>query len=79
MLLGFISLLLSVSQSRIAKICISKELSEKLLPCKKPKEDKSLNDNSHFQLSFTGRHLLAGDSGAGDYCSQKVYNLFDYF
>ncbi|CAN7021026.1 unnamed protein product [Brassica oleracea var. botrytis] len=71
MLLGFISLLLSVSQSRIAKICISKELSEKLLPCKKPKEDKSLNDNSHFQLSFTGRHLLAGDSAAGDYCSQK--------
>ncbi|KAL0896420.1 hypothetical protein Bca101_080381 [Brassica carinata] len=60
-----------VSQSRIAKICISKELSEKLLPCKKPKEDKSLEDNSHFQLSFTGRHLLAGDSGAGDYCSQK--------
>ncbi|KAL0775601.1 hypothetical protein Bca101_040753 [Brassica carinata] len=60
-----------VSQSRIAKICISKELSEKLLPCKKPKEDKSLNDNSHFQLSFTGRHLLAGDSAAGDYCSQK--------
>ncbi|CAH2058074.1 unnamed protein product [Thlaspi arvense] len=71
MLLGFISLLLSVSQSRIAKICISKSLSEKLLPCEFPKADKSLEDSSHFQFSFTARHLLAGDSPAGDYCSQK--------
>ncbi|CAH8265895.1 unnamed protein product [Arabidopsis lyrata] len=70
MLLGFISLLLSVSQSKIAKICISKDLSEKFLPCNKP-NDKSLKDSSHFQFSFTGRHLLAGDSAAGDYCSQK--------
>ncbi|ESQ39039.1 hypothetical protein EUTSA_v10001415mg [Eutrema salsugineum] len=71
MLLGFISLLLSVSQSKIAKICISKGLSEKFLPCKKPKVDKSLKDSSHFQFSFTARHLLAEDSTAGDYCSQK--------
>uniref|UniRef100_A0A1J3G1D8 MLO-like protein n=2 Tax=Noccaea caerulescens TaxID=107243 RepID=A0A1J3G1D8_NOCCA len=72
MLLGFISLLLSVSQSKIAKICIPKDLSLKYLPCKKPKDDdKSLKDSSHFQFSFTGRHLLASDSAAGDYCSQK--------
>ncbi|CAA7050557.1 unnamed protein product [Microthlaspi erraticum] len=71
MLLGFISLLLSVSQSKIAKICIPKDLSEKFLPCKKPKADKSIEDSSHFQFSFTGRHLLAGDSAAGEYCSLK--------
>ncbi|KAG7574839.1 Mlo-related protein [Arabidopsis suecica] len=71
MLLGFISLLLSVSQSKIAKICIPKDLSEKFLPCNKPKEDKSLKDTTHFQFSFTGRHLLAEDSATGEYCSQK--------
>ncbi|KAL9302740.1 MLO-like protein 15 [Arabidopsis thaliana] len=72
MLVGFISLLLSVGQSKIAKICISKELSEKFLPCKKPAgAEKSLKDSSHFQFSFTGRHLLAGDAPAGDYCSLK--------
>ncbi|CAN8286547.1 unnamed protein product [Cochlearia groenlandica] len=70
MLLGFISLILSVSQSKIAKVCIPKDLSEKFLPCKKPKQE-SLKDTSHFQFSFTGRHLLAGDSAAGDYCSLK--------
>lgn len=79
MLLGFISLLLSVSQSKIAKICIPKDLSEKFLPCNKPKDDKPLKDTSHFQSSFTGRHLLAGDSAAGDYCSLKVFLPFFSF
>ncbi|XP_010559057.2 PREDICTED: MLO-like protein 15 isoform X2 [Tarenaya hassleriana] len=78
MLLGFISLLLSVFQGKIEKICISKELSTKFLPCKKPKDDNSLKDASHFQTLFlsqashlTGRHLLAGDSAAAGYCSAK--------
>lgn len=79
MLLGFISLLLSVSQSKIAKICIPKDLSEKFLPCNKPKDDKPLKDTSHFQFSFTGRHLLAGDSAVGDYCTLKVFTFFLVF
>lgn len=33
MLLGFISLMLTVSEEPIAKICIQKELSDTFLPC----------------------------------------------
>lgn len=68
MLLGFISLLLTVSQSRIAKICISEELANKWLPCKKKKESSSTTE--HFQTlldSFipgNARRLLAEEATA---------------
>ncbi|KAJ6371641.1 hypothetical protein OIU77_002036 [Salix suchowensis] len=68
MLLGFISLLLTVLQGRINKICISKALSKKMLPCKD--ETKETTTTAHFQTFFSfvpggiSRRLLAEDSSA---------------
>ncbi|KAF5466181.1 hypothetical protein F2P56_016131, partial [Juglans regia] len=58
MLLGFISLLLTVFQDRIAKICISEVLANKWLPCKKEKDNddddssSSSSSTAHFQTFF---------------------------
>ncbi|XP_039158817.1 MLO-like protein 1 [Eucalyptus grandis] len=75
MLLGFISLLLTVFQERIGKICISEELADKWLPCKKEAADKHSGTTAHFLTNFFppgGRRLLAGDSAASsDYCIGK--------
>ncbi|KAL5784955.1 hypothetical protein ACOSQ2_007347 [Xanthoceras sorbifolium] len=78
MLLGFISLLLTVCQNTIAQICISQELASKWLPCKKKEE---YENTAHFQSFFSsfitpngiggGRRLLAEASSSGDYCSKK--------
>ncbi|KAJ6360297.1 hypothetical protein OIU77_004324 [Salix suchowensis] len=83
MLLGFISLLLTVSQNFIAKICVPENVVNDLLPCKlseKKKEEglKSNSTTSHFQSFFPGtisgtvRRLLAETSEANlGYCAKK--------
>ncbi|XWS21892.1 hypothetical protein CRYUN_Cryun30bG0094800 [Craigia yunnanensis] len=75
MLLGFISLLLTVFQDRIAKICISKDLANQWLPCQ---ENKELTTTAHFQTLFSsflpngsGRRLLAEASDPAAYCTAK--------
>ncbi|KAL6971817.1 MLO-like protein 1 [Sarracenia purpurea var. burkii] len=73
MLLGFISLLLTVFQIRINRICIPSHLTDQWLPCKKPSSSPP-KSTSHSQKSIgaaIGRHLLAGDTGAADYCKQQ--------
>ncbi|XP_055820079.1 MLO-like protein 1 [Solanum dulcamara] len=76
MLLGFISLLLTVSQERILKICIPKHLSNHWLPCKKEEEDdEGAKETVHFQTNFFslipgGRRLLAESANSG-YCKAK--------
>ncbi|KAG6668889.1 MLO-like protein 1 [Carya illinoinensis] len=81
MLLGFISLLLTVFQDRIAKICISEVLANKWLPCKKEKDDPSSSSSStaHFQTFFkypsfvlpgTARRLLDKASGSAESCAK---------
>jgi mlo protein len=84
MLLGFISLLLTVFQARIAKICISEDLASKWLPCKIQKDESSTT--AHFQAFFnsflpgTARRLLAEGSVSTGYCSTKVrFNFFFIF
>lgn len=62
MLLGFISLLLTVSQGLISKICVPENVSKTMLPCK----HKESSTSSHF---VTGRHLLSGSSGV-EHCSR---------
>lgn len=78
MLLGFISLLLTVFQDTIAKICIPKRYSDDWLPCKKKKEDSSSSEEStsHFQTfyHFTSggaRRLLAEHSASPSYCAKR--------
>ncbi|WRX30782.1 Mlo-related protein - like 10 [Theobroma cacao] len=74
MLLGFISLLLTVFQDRIAKICIPKDLANQWLPCQEKKEQTVKHIQTLF-FSFlphaTGRHLLAEASGTASYCTAK--------
>ncbi|KAK8365713.1 hypothetical protein V6Z12_A02G073200 [Gossypium hirsutum] len=74
MLLGFISLLLTVFQDRIAKICISEDLANQWLPCKEKKEVTT----EHFQTLFSsflpngnGRRLLAEPADFTAYCTTK--------
>lgn len=75
MLLGFISLLLTVLQDRIAKICMPKHLANHWLPCKK-EDTSSSSFTNHFQKATfitsvgTGRRLLAEASGI-EYCDKK--------
>ncbi|XP_058094415.1 MLO-like protein 1 isoform X2 [Magnolia sinica] len=61
MIMGFISLLLTVFQDPVSRICISKSLTVHMLPCKKEKQP---------DLSNSGRHLLAEES-KGDHCTKK--------
>lgn len=86
MLLGFISLLLTVFQDRIATICIPKRYSDDWLPCRKKKNDDSDSEEStsHFQTFFSSftsvhghggrRQLLAQDDSASTttYCGKQV-------
>ncbi|XP_022719936.1 MLO-like protein 1 isoform X2 [Durio zibethinus] len=85
MLLGFISLLLTVFQSAISKICISREALTSMLPCKiednkEPAEGFHVTPTtSHFQkyfaftLSGGTRRLLAEASTSSQmgYCGKK--------
>nr|A2YD22.2 RecName: Full=MLO protein homolog 1; AltName: Full=OsMLO1 [Oryza sativa Indica Group]CAB08606.2 Mlo1 protein [Oryza sativa Indica Group] len=62
MLLGFISLLLTVAQAPISKICIPKSAANILLPCK-------AGQDAIEEEAASGRRSLAG-AGGGDYCSK---------
>ncbi|XP_040381059.1 MLO protein homolog 1-like [Oryza brachyantha] len=67
MLMGFISLLITVAQTPISKICIPKSAANILLPCKAGHEA--------VEKESTVRRSLAGDAGGsgsdgGDYCSR---------
>ncbi|TXG66476.1 hypothetical protein EZV62_007751 [Acer yangbiense] len=85
MLLGFISLLLTVFQNAISKMCISPEYLDNLLPCKLKRteaaaegQESNATTTSHFQTVFASsiygkaRRLLAESSASETgYCSQK--------
>ncbi|KAK2638431.1 hypothetical protein Ddye_026226 [Dipteronia dyeriana] len=80
MLLGFISLLLTVFQGVISKICVSPEYLDNLLPCKQTAQEQESNatTTSHFHTVFASsisgkaRRLLAESSASETgYCSQK--------
>ncbi|KAG9141342.1 hypothetical protein Leryth_001800 [Lithospermum erythrorhizon] len=72
MLLGFISLLLTVCQDRIMRLCIPKHLTDDWLPCKKKEEGETTT--AHFFTSLVPgmRRLLAGTSSDQNYCEEKM-------
>lgn len=80
MLLGFISLLLTVFQGTAQKICVRESIMHHMLPCPLP---PPLSAGAKYSGAgvFTGgvlggaRRLLAGGGAANDYCQKKV--LFD--
>lgn len=73
MLLGFISLLLTVFQGLISEICISPNLATQMLPCKRP--HRSSEGSAHYQIYYDAiinrRRLLSSGSGS-DHCTHKV-------
>ncbi|GKV47255.1 hypothetical protein SLEP1_g54171 [Rubroshorea leprosula] len=83
MLLGFISLLLTVFQSAISKMCVPKDAVKSMLPCRvsdkgEAVEGSNISTTSHFQSSlasnFAGgtRRLLAADTTSDiGYCAKK--------
>jgi mlo protein len=90
MLLGFISLLLTVTQNAITKICVPQSWTHHMLPCsfeEKEHEESKLLSTKHFQTFFssdvfgTARRLLAetNDHPSTEenhgYCASKVLKL----
>ncbi|BFG21341.1 hypothetical protein CerSpe_076150 [Prunus speciosa] len=78
MLLGFISLLLTVFQNRITKICVKPEIMDKWLPCSLHHNDQTNEDVAHFSTSlfggiagYTRRLLAAGGEAQQGYCGKK--------
>ncbi|CAM8934091.1 unnamed protein product [Rhodiola kirilowii] len=76
MLLGFISLLLTVTQNNIAMICMPKHLADHWLPCKKVDYYAAKTTSTTaalFSSVINGptRRLLAGYSDATEYCENK--------
>ncbi|KAL1802904.1 hypothetical protein ACET3Z_031551 [Daucus carota] len=74
MLLGFISLLLTVSQGPISNMCISLHLASIMLPCKLHHESSSAPATEHFHLHHTynnGRRRLLSEGSESQYCAHK--------
>lgn len=72
MLLGFISLLLTVCQNTITKICVKESVMKKWLPCKAKLKAKA---TAHFELEsisgITRRLLAVGGEAQLGYCAKK--------
>ena len=87
MLLGFISLLITVGQKPISKICISNGAGDTMLPCKKVLDEeaadtgKDKNDSDRRKLlwyagdALARRVLAAADGDDTDHCSKYVSRL----
>ncbi|EOA16527.1 hypothetical protein CARUB_v10004686mg [Capsella rubella] len=58
MLLGFISLMLTVSQAAVRNICVPPALVNNMFPCKKPLEEYHAPQSSHSVI-INARHLLS--------------------
>lgn len=74
MLLGFISLLMTVFQDRLQKICVDEDIMKHWLPCKEKAADKNKKLAADLFTGVYGgaRRLLA--SGGSDYCTNKVFS-----
>ncbi|KAK7303484.1 hypothetical protein RJT34_14391 [Clitoria ternatea] len=72
MLLGFISLLLTVFQNVISDICISPKLATQMLPCKRPHgpSEGSHHDQIYYDTIINRRRLFSTNAGS-DNCRKK--------
>ncbi|XP_064954943.1 MLO-like protein 13 isoform X2 [Musa acuminata AAA Group] len=74
MLLGFISLLLTVFQRTISRICVSKRFFHHMLPCKEnsfpPNQEVHRAKGLKLQLTWNNRKLLSEDEGS-DICMRQ--------
>lgn len=72
MLLGFISLLLTVFQALITKICVHPNAMIHLLPCQLDSHSAGEESNSAPDVSAHHRRLFAEGASAAGYCAAKV-------
>lgn len=87
MLLGFISLLLTVGTTYVAKICVPKRLGNTWLPCDKGDDGAGAGDGDgdgggddddkgrkllSYGQQMLWRRALASKTDQYDYCSSKV-------
>ncbi|KAJ7946497.1 MLO-like protein [Quillaja saponaria] len=73
MFLGFVSLLLTVTQNFITEICIPTQLASHMLPCKRhnvSSNEVETNNNGEYQALINRRQLLSEESSS-DHCEQK--------
>ena len=77
MLLGFISLLLTVFQGSIIKMCVRESVTHHLLPCEFLSESPSEGESSDNTTETTShlRRLLAEEFTGTGYCAAKVISL----
>ncbi|CAN6479225.1 unnamed protein product [Victoria cruziana] len=73
MLLGFISLLLTVFQNPISHICIPKGFANHMLPCEK---ESASTESSHYQVFslpnlLGGKRRLLAAAGSSNHCISK--------
>ncbi|KAG8068673.1 hypothetical protein GUJ93_ZPchr0005g16015 [Zizania palustris] len=76
MLLGFISLLLTVFQGKIQRTCIPPGWTDHMLPCQRVKDRAGeVNATKHFVttqvLGRIGRRLLSGGGAEAELCQKK--------
>lgn len=87
MLLGFISLLLTVGTKPITKICIPAKAAGFMLPCKKKNYNEDEEDHDKdpkrkllsLAQEMMWRRSLAADAATEDYCGKNVSNSSAYF
>lgn len=63
--MGFISLLLTISEVPISKICVRESVANSFLPCKDP---------GPAALSVTQIANISGDTSGESFCQAKVSN-----
>lgn len=85
MLLGFISLMMTVFQGPITKICVNPGIMDDFLPCSLSARSLAGGEGSgsnatHGAPEVSGAHrrLLAEEAAEGSYCAAKV-NFMDAF
>ncbi|XP_023892160.2 MLO-like protein 6 [Quercus suber] len=78
MLLGFISLLLTVGQDQISRVCVSQKIGATWHPCSKEQEaaqtDSETNSRRLLSVSDSGkgfRRILAGAASSTDKCAAR--------
>ncbi|XP_010439065.1 PREDICTED: MLO-like protein 13 [Camelina sativa] len=72
MLLGFISLMLTVSQAAIRHICVPEALVSNMFPCKKPLKEHHAPQSSHTVIINARRLLSTGESSNNCAAKGKV-------
>ncbi|KAI5601115.1 hypothetical protein BDE02_01G070200 [Populus trichocarpa] len=69
MLLGFISLLLTVTQNTISRICIPPQLAITMLPCKR--ETESSNHEKIYNQAINNRRHLLSATNSAERCARE--------